>query len=105
MWDTFKQGHCCRQCGHIRTIESQRLNEGEVRSFFMAAGYVMLGNYVDAKTHIEYSCPKGHIHSMSWSNFKRGKRCPSCARCRNADARRRKLEDVKKVYTDAGCIP
>jgi len=105
MWDSFKQGRRCYKCGHIRTKEKQRLSEDEVRACFASAQYEMLGNYVGSKKPLAYRCPQGHEHSMAWSNFKKGKRCLTCAINRIADNRRRKLEDVRKMYTDAGCIP
>lgn len=34
--------------------------------------------YVNAHTKLDYICPNGHEHSISWYNFQRGKGCPYC---------------------------
>lgn len=35
--------------------------------------------YVDSKTKLEYECPKGHKHSITYGNWRAGYRCPYCA--------------------------
>ena len=73
-WDNFKQGKRCPECyGNIKlTIEY-------VKSKFEERGYVLLAKeYIDAQSKMDYVCPNGHRHSMSWDNFKKGVNCPYC---------------------------
>ena len=52
----------------------------EIKQVFEKEGYALLSTeYINNKTKLDYICPKGHKHSMSWDNFNRGKRCPECA--------------------------
>jgi DNA-directed RNA polymerase subunit RPC12/RpoP len=51
-----------------------------VRTAFEAEGYTLISKeYVNAKVKLDYICPKGHTHKITWTNFKSGYRCPYCA--------------------------
>ena len=42
-------------------------------------GYTLLSKeYINSSTKLEYICPKGHEHSITWRNWKIGHRCPYC---------------------------
>lgn len=59
---------------------SKRLTYGFVKESFEHEGYRLLSTvYVNAKTKLEYECPNGHIHSITWSDWKTGYRCAHCA--------------------------
>lgn len=65
----------CKVCAY-RTKQYE-----EVRSFFANYDYLLVTDrYVNNCTKMKYVCPKNHTSSMSWSNFKNGKRCPFCYR-------------------------
>lgn len=52
----------------------------DVRSSFEYEGYILLSDkYKNSMTKLDYICPNGHKHSMSWNNWSNGRRCPSCA--------------------------
>lgn len=52
-----------------------------VREKFELEGYKLLSlDYTNGKIKLDYSCPKGHKHSMRFDNFRAGKRCPTCMR-------------------------
>lgn len=63
-----------------------------VKASFEAEGYILLDNiYINNHTKLNYVCPQGHGHSIIWSSWQQGKRCPYC----NNNARI-KIEDVKE---------
>lgn len=71
-WDHFKSGKRCAHCaGKIVTHE-------QVKAAFEANGYVMLSQYQNANAKIDFVCPWGHRHSMSWHKFQSGARCGLC---------------------------
>ena len=63
--------HCSRKAK--KTIEF-------IRAEFTKEGYILLTIvYKNAHSKLHYICPRGHRHSISWSNWKAGKRCPFCS--------------------------
>ena len=51
-----------------------------VKDRFEKEEYELLSKrYVDARTKLEYICPEGHRHSISWDKWQYGRRCPFCA--------------------------
>jgi len=74
-WNDWKHGNRCPYCsGNIKkTIV-------EVEASFESEGYTLLTNeYKNAFQKLEYICPKGHKHSINWSDWTSGYRCPYCA--------------------------
>lgn len=52
-----------------------------VKNYFKNQGHVLLSTeYIRGCDKLEYICPEGHKNSMSFENFKRGKRCPICSK-------------------------
>jgi len=70
----FKQGYRCKYCaGNVRHDIYYIKNE------FEKEGYVLLSkNYVNNKTKLSYRCSFGHVHYITWSDWKTGYRCPTC---------------------------
>lgn len=59
----------------------KRLNYSFVKKYIENEGYKLLSKkYENIHKKIEIECDKGHIFSMSFNNFKKGQRCPKCAR-------------------------
>ena len=51
----------------------------EIYDYFKSQGCELLSTeYINAHQKLQYKCPNGHIHEMTWNNFQRGKRCPKC---------------------------
>jgi uncharacterized CHY-type Zn-finger protein len=51
-----------------------------IKEQFEKEGYVLLLNkYVSSEQKLCYICKNGHKHSISWNNWKSGRRCPYCA--------------------------
>ena len=75
----------------------------EIKQAFKKEEYTLLSNeYINNKTKLDYICPKGHKHSISWDNFNRGKRCPECA----MEIRKSKLkipyDEIKQAFEKEG---
>ena len=71
--DNLLHGYGCPECaGQVITYK-------DVKEAFEKEGFTLLSKeYKNAITKLEYICPKGHEHSVSWNSFKNGTRCPKC---------------------------
>lgn len=74
-WGSWAQGHRCPYCmgvvkPHIGLIEEE----------FKREGYKLLAKeYRNSAQKLEFICPRGHRHSISWSSWKQGTRCSYCS--------------------------
>ena len=94
-WCHWQQGQRCPYCDGNAKLTLEQVTES-----FKQEGYVLLSKeYTNAKTKLNYICPKGHKHSMAWSNWQQSKRCPSCAGLSKLT-----LEHVKEDFEKEGCI-
>lgn len=75
-WDNWLYCHNrCWQCSGV-----MKLSIDEIRKDFEAYGYKLLSKkYLNANKKLDYICPEGHKHSMTYAKFKTGRRCPTCA--------------------------
>jgi len=80
-WNLWQRGHKCATCATDRLFESNsEKNYLTVKKSFEDAGYILLSPaYRNARHKLDYICPKGHKHSISWYAWKFGRRCPYCA--------------------------
>ncbi len=79
-YDSWKhRGNRCFYCG-IETMRISRLKDFSIiQKSFEWAGYILLTkNYRGSKVRLDYICPVGHKNSMSWNNWDKGHRCPTC---------------------------
>lgn len=77
----------------------RRLTYEFVKNQFEKEGYELLsGKYINCKQKLVYRCPNGHEHSISWSGWKKGRRCPYCFN----DKRRLSIEFIKNEFTKEG---
>lgn len=50
-----------------------------VKQSFESIGYKLLSkDYLNNHTKLYYKCDKGHVHSITWNDFKTGYRCKWC---------------------------
>lgn len=69
----------------------------EVKEYFEKEGYNLLSTeYINSKTKLDYICPNGHKHSITWNDFQSGARCPEC--CGNIVT----FEKVKQAFEKEG---
>ena len=58
---------------------SKRLTHEFVKEQFEKEEYELLSKeYVNAHIKLDYRCLVGHDHSITWSDWKHGCRCPYC---------------------------
>lgn len=60
--------------------------------------------YVNSETPMRYICKCGNESKMSLKNAKKGKSCALCGRKSASTTKTTSIEDVEKVFSDAGCI-
>jgi len=74
-WSKWNSGKRCPYCaGNVK------LDIGTVSASFEDEGYTLLSKiYKGAHVKLNYVCPLGHKHSITWSNWKIGKRCLECS--------------------------
>jgi len=105
-WNSFQQGKRCPYC--VRN----KIDFPDIKETFERRKYKLLTkekNYRNCYTKLEYECPKGHKHSISWNNFQQGKGCPYCVRNkidfpdirREFEKRKCKLSIKEKDYKNA----
>jgi len=58
----------------------KKLTVGYIKEQFEKEEYQLLtSTYINAhRTLLDYVCPKGHKHSVSWFNWRQGHKCPFC---------------------------
>ena len=78
----------------------KKLDSDFVRQAFEKEGYILLDEYKNSRTKMNYICPNGHRHNIKWSSFKQGKRCPECA----INNSKRTIEEVRQAFEKEGYI-
>lgn len=101
-WNHWQQGHRCPYCdGQSKpTIEF-------IKAEFKKEGYTLLTKkYINSQQKLEYICPKGHKHSIRWSNWKNGKaRCIYCsAKERAIKYHRMSFDYIRKSFQEENYI-
>ena len=79
-WANWQKGIRCSYCsGNIRhTMEY-------IKKEFEKEGYILLTDeYKNSRQKLNYICPKGHKHKISWDGWQQGQRCPTCFFIRNS---------------------
>jgi len=58
----------------------KKLSIEYINNEFNKCGYKLLTtNYINSRCKLDYICPNGHKHSISWNGWKKGDRCPYCS--------------------------
>ena len=75
-WNKFQYGVRCPYCSKY----SRKYTIDIIRKSFEDEGYILLTiDYIKAKQKLDYICPNGHIHKVSWYEWRYfGSRCPIC---------------------------
>jgi len=80
-WNKFQQERRCPYCATEEQAKKQRKEYTEIKNAFEKIKYNLKTeekDYENNKQKLEYICDKGHKHSISWSSFQQGHRCPYC---------------------------
>jgi len=92
-WEKWQTGVRCFYCfGKIKkTIK-------EIKNSFEREGYTLLTKeYINARQKLNYICPKGHKHSITWHHWKGGTRCLYCG-----GRARKDFKDIRKAFYKEG---
>jgi hypothetical protein len=95
-FDSFQHGHGCPVCAG-----NKRLTIEKVRDFTKTNSECTLlsTEYIDGNTKLQFRCPEGHLFSMRFCDFRRGNRCPTCARQkRTSKGEKEVLAYIKSIY-------
>jgi hypothetical protein len=72
-WDNWNAGKRCGKCnGKHKTTE-------EVSKAFALEGCTLLSQYERNNKKLDFICPQGHRHSITWADWISGSRCAKCA--------------------------
>jgi len=94
-WLNWRKGHRCPHCAGLAKKDIKF-----VRQSFELSGYKLLTlEYINAHQKLDYVCPEGHSHSITWNNWQRGQRCPYCAGNGKEDISFIKSKFEKEGYT------
>jgi len=78
-WNS-KRKHRCPYCAGLA-----KLTVEFIRKEFEKEGYELLTNiYKNSGQKLKYVCPNGHKHSIIWSSWQQGIRCPYCVYISNS---------------------
>jgi hypothetical protein len=76
----------------------KKLNIEFVKKQFEKEGYNLLSEkYVSPHSKLNYICPNGHQHNISWTNFQQGQRCFYCVRKDNGKNLRLNLKLIENT--------
>jgi hypothetical protein len=77
-WDNIKQNKGCSNCKKLVYVPRKSIQE--IKESFEKEGYILLTKvYKNNRQKLEYECPIGHRHSVTWANWNSNKRrCPYC---------------------------
>jgi len=94
-WNNWSKGQRCTYCYR----EITRVGLDFIRSEFAKEGYQLLTTeYKNNKQKLDYICPKGHKHFISWGDWKSGNKCPYCSGKAKKDINFIKKELEKEGY-------
>jgi hypothetical protein len=92
-----------RRCPYC--VGQGKLNIEFIRAEFAKEGYILLTEvYENNKQKLEYECPIGHKHSVSWNSWKSGARCPECFTIKMAADLRTDIEFIRSEFAKEGYI-
>lgn len=93
-WRDTVAGYGCIHCAH----DSYRLDFVDIENSFKQEGYILLSTeYKNVSAKLEYLCPKGHRHSITWRDWREGCRCLYCSTVALPD-----FGEISKSFKDAG---
>ena len=104
-WDSFQRGSGCPICGNESASEKTRKDFSDIKLKFEERGYNLLTegkDYKNAHQKLNYICPRGHKHLITWSHFQQGRRCPICGTESRSKKRRMNFSDIKKTFERRG---
>lgn len=100
-WANFKSGSRCPTCNSNR----MKLSVEFVRSEFEKIGYILITQtYEGCEQKLKYICPNGHIHLITWHDWKSGCRCPFCNIGKSGNNLKLDIDFVRAIFIEKGYI-
>jgi len=100
----FRQGRKCRKCGTKKTIQKTKHSFNYVYNYFKKHNCELLETkYKNNHTVMNYRCNCGNKSTITFGNFKNGKRCNRCGCKRRGETKKFKLEYVRQFFKDNDC--
>ena len=95
VWNSFKNGCRCGQCA-----ANKKKTYDEVKKVFEDRGYILISTeYKNSKDDLEFICPNGHQHKISYVNFSSGQGCGVCS-----GSGPKTIEEISEFCTEKGFI-
>jgi hypothetical protein len=95
LWGNWQQGNRCPVCAG-----QGKPDIADIRNEFEQEGFELLTKvYINSRAKLEYICPNGHRHSISYVAWKRGQRCAICAGIKKLT-----IEFIKSEFEKEGWI-
>ncbi len=95
-WRDWSRGQRCPTCyGNVKPTINM------IKESFSKENYILLSkNYINNRSKLNYECPNGHKHSISWHGWDgAGNRCPYCSM-----KIKKTIEDIKISFEKEGYI-
>lgn len=100
---TVHRGGGCTPCSYDRRSRRLRTDPGLIRAELLAAGFQLIGIYINNSTTLELIClANGHRADRTWKRFRNGQR--SCRKCDPLVPSRPRVPDeiVQAVFVSKG---
>lgn len=88
---------------------AKKFDYNRVKKYIEQCEYILISKqYINTHKKLEIKCPKGHIFQMTFNNFKKGQRCPICARenqnriPKNPNNKKHSQEYIKNLVESRG---
>lgn len=81
----------------------KKLTQLEVEKYFEDNSCRLIDEYKDANTKMNYICQCGNSSLISFDNFKRGKRCKTCAIRKSREKLKHSYEYIYNYFKENGC--
>jgi len=80
-------------------MANKKYNITLIKEYFKKEGYTLLSTEYEGYTNkLDYRCPRGHYHSITWGNWLLGHRCRFC----NFDKRKLSLDKIREAFYNEG---
>lgn len=80
-------------------VMSRKLTIEFIREEFDKKGWTLISKtYIDSKTKLDCTCPKGHHRSVTWGHWQQGQECPVCL------GSRLDIEFIRQEFAKEGLI-
>lgn len=78
-FDSFRRGSRCSKCKGKKVAEKQKHTFEYINKYFEDRECILLDNlYINCETKLKYKCSCENISEISFSNFRKGRRCSKC---------------------------